>query len=53
MMTPLAGGDTGTGIGLLLMLAGGLLILLTLGFYALPQLRQMENALPDYLPGVA
>lgn len=48
VLTPAFGGDTGAGIGLLLILAGGLLMLITLGFYALPQLRHMETNLPDY-----
>lgn len=47
---PLVGSEAGAGMGLLLVIAGGLLTLLTLIVYAVPQIRRMEFILPDYAP---
>lgn len=48
MVEPLVGAEAGSGMGLLLFLAGGLLVFLTAAAYAHPKIRSMEADLPDY-----
>lgn len=49
-VAPLVGEGVGAGMGLMIVLAGGITILLTIMMYALPSVRHMEVNLPDYAP---
>jgi hypothetical protein len=44
----LTGAGQGAGMGLMFLIAGVALALLSLGVYALPATRQMEDTLPDF-----
>lgn len=47
-VAPLVGSETGSGMGLLILISGGLMLLLTLAVYAHPKVRSMEADLPDF-----
>jgi MFS family permease len=47
-IAPLVGSGKGAGIGLIFVIAGALLLLLTLSVYAAPRLRNLEANLPDH-----
>lgn len=47
---PLVGSQEGSGIGLIMLLAGGLIVVVTLMVYAVSAVRRMEVILPDYEP---
>lgn len=49
VVAPLVGSRPGSGMGLLLVIAGGVLFALTLAVYAHPKLRSLERDLPDYV----
>ncbi len=46
----LVGEGKGAGIGLIAVVAGGSILIMTLIVYALPKIRHMEAILPDYAP---
>jgi MFS family permease len=50
---PLVGSSAGAGMGLIFFAAGVLVTVISLIVYAIPTLRNMEAALPDYATGVA
>jgi DHA3 family macrolide efflux protein-like MFS transporter len=45
---PLVGSRPGSGMGLLMVIAGGLILVLTAAVYVLPKTRSVEADLPDY-----
>jgi hypothetical protein len=45
---PLVGSQAGSGMGLLIVVAGTIILLLTAGVYAWPRTRSLEADLPDY-----
>jgi MFS transporter, DHA3 family, macrolide efflux protein len=47
---PVFGVGAGAGIGLLLTLAGAAIAMISLAIYALPLVRTLDTALPDYVP---
>jgi len=47
---PLVGNQAGAGMGLWMVLAGGILTIVTLIMYSVPNIRTMEADLPDYMP---
>lgn len=47
-VTPLVGSQEGSGMGLMAVIAGALIILSSAVFYAMPMVRHMETTLPDY-----
>jgi MFS transporter, DHA3 family, macrolide efflux protein len=49
-IAPLVGSQPGSGIGLIMLLAGSLIAVVTVIAYALPAVRHMETTLPDYQP---
>ena len=51
VVAPLVGDRPGSGMGLLMVLAGGLIMVSTAGVYAWPRTRSMEADLPDYEAG--
>jgi hypothetical protein len=52
-VAPLVGSEPGAGIGLIMLIAGGVLFVTTLVVYAIPRVRRMEADLPDYVPQTA
>ena len=44
---PLVGNEPGAGMGLVLVVTGGIILLLTLIVFAFPAIRQLEIQLPD------
>lgn len=48
VVAPLVGSQPGSGMGLLLVVAGALMLIMTAVVYAIPQTRSMEDDLPDY-----
>ncbi len=48
IVAPLVGNEPGSGMGLMILVYGGLMVGILLAFYALPAVRHMEAALPDY-----
>jgi len=48
LVAPLVGSGAGSGMGLLMVVAGGAIFALTATVYALPQTRNVESSLPDY-----
>lgn len=48
LVAPLAGSEPGAGMGLVLVGTGALILALTALAWALPALRRLESALPDY-----
>src|SRR5690606_6455007 len=52
-VAPLVGSTTGAGMGLLMVIAGAALVVVTLAVYAVPRVRGMEAELPDYAPKAA
>ena len=50
LVAPLVGSQPGAGIGLIMLVNGSLIALVTLAVYAVPAVRQMESTLPDYRP---
>jgi MFS family permease len=47
-VAPLVGSQAGSGMGLLIVVAGAVIFLLTAGVYAWPRTRSLEADLPDY-----
>ncbi len=47
-VVPLVGSQAGSGIGLMAVISGALVVIVTLAFYLLPDVRHMEATLPDY-----
>jgi hypothetical protein len=47
-VAPLVGSQPGSGMGLLMVIAGALIFVLTAIVYALPKTRSVEADLPDY-----
>lgn len=50
VVAPLVGTRVGSGMGLIMLVCGGALTLLTLAVYSMPLIREMEASLPDYTP---
>ena len=50
LVEPVLGTHSGAGIGLIMVISGSLIVLVTLAVYAIPLIRQMEAILPDYTP---
>lgn len=48
-VAPLVGESAGSGMGLLMVINGGLMILFSVLVYAVPTMRHMEQTLPDYV----
>ena len=46
------GGGAGSGYGLLMLIAGALLVITTGLVYAVPRVRHVESEMPDYVPEV-
>jgi DHA3 family macrolide efflux protein-like MFS transporter len=53
IVAPLVGSRTGSGIGLIMVIGGSLIVLATVVAYSMPMLRHMESLLPDYEPVAA
>jgi DHA3 family macrolide efflux protein-like MFS transporter len=53
IVAPLVGSQTGSGIGLIMVICGSLGVLATVIAYSIPLLRHMETLLPDYEPVTA
>jgi hypothetical protein len=49
-VAPLVGDGAGSGYGLLMLIAGAVLVVTTAIVYAIPRVRHMEAELPDYAP---
>lgn len=49
-IAPLVGGGKGSGMGLIMVVCGVVVAVVTLGVYLLPAIRHMEADLPDYSP---
>ncbi len=49
VVAPLVGTRAGSGIGLVMMIYGVLMIVVQLGMYAIPAMRRLEADLPDYV----
>lgn len=49
-VAPLVGNTPGAGMGLLMLIAGAGITVISLVVYSLPAVRQMEANLPDYVP---
>lgn len=49
-ITPVVGKGTGSGVGLMIVLAGSITAVLTALMYARPTVRNLEANSPDYLP---
>jgi MFS family permease len=52
-VAPLVGNSTGSGYGLLMLIAGTLLVITTTLVYAVPRVRRFESEVPDYVPEAA
>ena len=52
VVAPLVGDQAGSGMGLLMVIAGGLIVVITAAVYASPKTRSMEADLPDYAHSV-
>ena len=50
LFAPLVGSQAGSGMGLMNIIAGTLIMLTAAAFYAIPAVRHMEATLPDYNP---
>jgi hypothetical protein len=50
IVAPLVGSRAGSGMGLIMLLCGGLVAVVSVIAYAVPAFRHMEVTLPDYLP---
>lgn len=50
-LAPIFGGGPGAGTGLLFSLCGAAILAISLGIYALPLVRQLDERLPDYAAG--
>lgn len=48
-VAPLVGDSAGAGMGLIMLIAGSLLVVTTVLVYAIPRVRHMEAELPDYV----
>ncbi len=48
-IAPLVGSSVGSGMGLMMVIAGGALLITTVAVYAVPRIRHMEAELPDYV----
>jgi hypothetical protein len=49
-VAPLVGGSSGAGMGLIMLVAGILIVGVSLLVYALPLIRGLEASTPDYVP---
>lgn len=52
-VAPLVGNTAGAGMGMIMLIAGSILVVTTALVYALPRVRHMEAELPDYAPVAA
>jgi len=52
-VAPLVGSEPGSGMGLVMVGAGALLVVLTIFAYAQPRVRSVESERPDYVPVAA
>jgi hypothetical protein len=50
IVAPLVGSRSGSGMGLVLLVAGALMFAVTLAVYAWPRTRRVERELPDHIP---
>ncbi|MBK8024223.1 MAG: hypothetical protein IPK19_23005 [Chloroflexi bacterium] len=50
VFAPLVGATPGSGMGLIMVAAGALLVITTLAVYAVPYIRNAERTIPDYVP---
>ena len=48
LVAPLLGNQAGAGIGLVLLITGVIILVLTIATFAMPAIRQLETTLPDY-----
>ena len=53
LFAPLVGSQAGSGMGLMAVIGGTLVMLTAAAFYAMPTVRHMEATLPDYKPQTA
>jgi hypothetical protein len=53
LVAPLVGQSAGSGMGMIMLINGSLVVLVSVLVYAMPAMRQMEASLPDYAPGAA
>jgi MFS family permease len=53
IVAPIVGSRAGSGIGLIMLIAGSLIALVTVLVYLSPTIRQLEALLPDYTPVAA
>jgi len=51
-VAPIVGSETGSGMGLLMVISGAICVLATLGTWAVPHVRSVEVDLPDYVAEV-
>lgn len=49
-IAPLVGSEPGAGMGLIMVISGAVLTILTAIVYAIPSIRRLESSLPDYVP---
>ncbi len=47
---PLVGSEPGAGMGLIMVISGVVLVIVTALVYAVPAIRRLEQTLPDYIP---
>jgi len=48
IFTPIVGDQPGAGMGLVLVIVGGVILIMTIATYIVPSVRRIETALPDY-----
>ncbi len=53
LFAPIVGTHAGAGIGLMAVVGGTMVSLITLAFYLNPRIRHLEDILPDYNPAVS
>jgi MFS family permease len=51
-VAPLVGNSEGAGMGLIMVIAGVILVISTTAVYLIPRVRRMEAELPDYAPTI-
>ena len=50
VVAPVVGSEPGAGIGLIMLVNGVVIALVSVAFYAIPAVRRFERTLPDYIP---
>jgi hypothetical protein len=53
IVAPLLGRQAGSGMGLLLVIVGAIILITTLAVAATPHVRRLESTLPDYATAAA